>query len=194
MYRFRERTVAPDPNNSVDIENYFSSHNIYYSSGYGMPNCTAYALGRANELSRLNDKGYISVDGFAGNGGTWGENGFIGQSWERGSIPMVGAIAVFKQEGRDGHVAIVEEVLDNNLVKLSNSGWSSTDRNPSNALWWWIRNDTDVNNWGSYIFQYYLYPPYIDDAPEPEPPTPPKPTDAENWIRLALCGAMQNNL
>lgn len=188
MYKFSERLSAPLPSISLDVLNYFSSNNIYYSAGYGMPNCTAYALGRANELSNLNGQGYINVDGFAGNGGEWGKSGYIGQSWERGEVPMLGAIAVFEQAGRDGHVAVVEEIHENGLVKISNSGWSATDRDPSNPLWWWVYDDVDVHNHRSYTFLYFLYPPYIDGIPEPDK------EDKKSWIVLALCGALKNNL
>lgn len=42
---FVPRTSAPTSDNS-----YYYGLNPFYKSGYGMPNCTAYAYGRAYEI------------------------------------------------------------------------------------------------------------------------------------------------
>ena len=47
---FNPRTTAPK-NNS-----YYTSKNAYYQCGYGMPNCTAYAYGRAYEILQKKPK------------------------------------------------------------------------------------------------------------------------------------------
>ncbi len=43
---FTPRLDAPSYSNDY----YYSNKNIYYQYGYGMPNCTAYAYGRAYEI------------------------------------------------------------------------------------------------------------------------------------------------
>lgn len=154
--------------NSSNYQKYYAT-NLYTTSGYGMPNCTAYALGRVNQLCDLNNLPYNNFSGMYGNGGRWGEPGYIGQDWPRGTIPKLGAIAVFKQEGRNGHVAVVEEIQSNTIITTSNSGWAGSSEvgNEDAPTWWWLQRNLDVNNYGTYIFQYFLYPPYIDDIPTP---------------------------
>lgn len=164
---------------------YYTSTNGYYTAGYGMPNCTCYALGRILQLSELNLMS-ADVQGFLGNGGKWGEVGYIGENWERGDKPMLGSVVVFKQAGADGHVGIVEEINSDGTITTSNSGWSDTDRNDTNPLWWWKRENLNVYDYGTYEFQYFLYPPYINMEVEPE--------KQKSWIPLALCNAMEFNL
>ena len=43
---YKKRTTAP----SKTSKYYYSTSNPFYSAGYGMPNCTAYAWGRWYEL------------------------------------------------------------------------------------------------------------------------------------------------
>ena len=43
---YTPRLTAPSRSNGY----YYSSKNILYAAGYGMPNCTAYAYGRAYEI------------------------------------------------------------------------------------------------------------------------------------------------
>lgn len=198
MYKFEERTVAPTQSNTTDRIYYFSSNNIYYTSGYGMPNCTAYALGRVNELSALNNTKYPDVGGFAGNGETWGQSGYIGQNWVKSDKPKLGAIAVWRggSASGDGHVAPVEAIYADGTIKTSNSGWHGSQNvgNEADSRWWWVQDHLDYRNYGTYEFMYFLYPNYIDEEPiPPEPPTP-TPTNKKSWIPLAICKAMLNNL
>ena len=58
---YTPRVSAPEKSNGY----YYGSKNIFYTSGYGMPNCTAYAYGRAYEL--LGTKPALS----SGNAGKW---------------------------------------------------------------------------------------------------------------------------
>ena len=105
------RLTAP----SSDNEYYFSNKNIFYSSGYGMPNCTAYAYGRAYEI--LGSKPSLpSYDARR-----WYE---LTTGYEKGQEPRVGAIACWWSES-SGHVAVVEKIEDG-VVTFSNSSWSGT--------------------------------------------------------------------
>ena len=201
MYKFEERTETPTQSNATDKIYFFSSNNGYWYYGYGMPNCTAYALGEAMFLGALNglDIPYYGLNaGVFHNADSWGDTGEVGGEWERGSEPKLGAIAVWRGGGQGGHVAIVEAINDNGTIKTSNSGWHGSENvgNESDSRWWWIQDNLDVNNYGNYTFRYFLYPPYIDEEPTPpDPPEPPEPPkDKKSWIPLAICKAMLNNL
>lgn len=199
MYQFSARTNPPLPTNESDVPFWFSSRNPYYTSGYGLPNCPCYALGRINELQALNGLDDVKIDGTLGNAGKWGSSGYIGQTWKKSSTPFLGSIAVFTRGSEAGHVAIVEEIYENGRVKLSNSGWSSTNRTPSNPKWFWISDNINVKNWAGYTFHYYLLPPYIDGEPTPPEPSgggggSKKSMNMSDYIVLALCNALPKNL
>lgn len=108
---FVPRLTAP----SYDNQYYFSSKNIFYSSGYGMPNCTAYAYGRAYEIlgSAPSLPNYDAR--------RWYE---LTTAYEKGQEPRVGSIAVWWSSS-SGHVAVVEKI-ENGIVTFSNSSWSGT--------------------------------------------------------------------
>ena len=83
-----------------------------------MPNCTAYAFGRAYEI--LGTEPNLSH----GNAQDWyGYNQATG-AYSYGSTPQVGAIACWSYNG-GGHVAVVESI-DNGVVTLSNSALAKT--------------------------------------------------------------------
>lgn len=108
---FVPRLSAPTYDNSY----YFSSKNIFYAGGYGMPNCTAYAYGRAYEIlgSQPSLPNYDAR--------RWYE---LTTAYEKGQEPRVGAIAVWWSSS-SGHVAVVEKIEDG-IVTFSNSSWSGT--------------------------------------------------------------------
>lgn len=140
---YTPRLTAPARNNPY----YYSNKNIFYASGYGMPNCTAYAYGRAYEI--LGTKPNLCT----GNAGTWYDYNKAHNYYPYGKTPKVGAIAVWKYtNGGDGHVAVVEKIEDGVIV-LSNSAWSGTTFYLSRA------NISDPlvggNSW--WDFQGYIY-------------------------------------
>lgn len=100
---------------SYDNQYYFSSKNIFYSSGYGMPNCTAYAYGRAYEILGKAP----SLPNYDAR--RWYE---LTTAYEKGQEPRVGSIAVWWSDS-SGHVAVVEKI-ENGIVTFSNSSWSGT--------------------------------------------------------------------
>jgi len=87
------------------------NRNVYASAGnrYAYGNCTWYAYERRAQLGR-------SIGSFWGNGGSWGYSaaaaGFLVNN-----TPEAGAILV--EAGSPGHVAIVERVLDNGDVYIT---------------------------------------------------------------------------
>lgn len=159
---FSPRYEAP----SYDNPYYYSSKNIFYSAGYGMPNCTAYAFGRAYEI--LGYEPNLSH----GNAQDWYGYNLNGGYYNYGSTPKVGAIACWSHDN-SGHVAVVESI-DGNTVTYSNSAWSGdnfylTYGNVSNP-------GSGGNSW--WNFQGYIY--LLDsnsDEPNNDTPAQPIPTD-----------------
>lgn len=101
---------------SLSNEYYYSNKNIFYKFGYGMPNCTAYAFGRAYEILG-EEPNLCHFDAYK-----WYD---YNDGYSRGQTPKVGAIACWKyyRYGEwSGHVAVVEKV-ENGTVTMSNSAW-----------------------------------------------------------------------
>ena len=111
---FEPRLSAP----SRDNKYYYSSLNPFYASGYGMPNCVAYAYGRAYEL--LGTKPNLCTSSAQ----KWWSYNINGGYYPYGSEPKLGAIACWTR-GSSGHVAVVEAINGNN-VTVSQSHSSGT--------------------------------------------------------------------
>gem|GEM_PF-3090478 len=137
---FTARTTAPSTN-----ESYFYSSNPFYQAGYGMPNCTAYAYGRAWEL--LGKKPDLSL----GNAENWWRynNGYP-QSYASGQTPKLGAVVCWSggPYSGQGHVAIVEKI-DGSNVYVSESAWNGFNFK-------YGRTVASITNEG-YNFQGYIY-------------------------------------
>ncbi|MCD7777874.1 MAG: CHAP domain-containing protein, partial [Clostridiales bacterium] len=112
---FTPRTSAPAKSNQY----YYSSKNPFYSSGYGMPNCTAYAYGRAYEI--LGNKPKLSTS----DASKWYSYNKQNKYYSYGSTPKLGAIACWSGGSSGaGHVAVVEKI-DGNKVTISESHYYS---------------------------------------------------------------------
>ena len=146
---FSPRLSTPESGNKY----YFSNLNVFYASGYGMPNCTAYAYGRAYEIL-----GYEPDLSWASAGQWYDYNRTVG-AFDYGTTPRVGAIACWSYSG-GGHVAVVEQIDSYGNMTLSNSAWNrndlffyltyahTSDSNPGGNSWW--------------TFQGYIY--LLDEA------------------------------
>lgn len=108
---FTPRLSAPSASNSY----YYSNKNIFYSIGYGMPNCTAYAWGRAYEI--LKTRPNLSLD----SAHYWYNYNKTNKYYPYGQTPKLGAIACWNNP-YGGHVAVVEKI-ENGMVTLSHSAW-----------------------------------------------------------------------
>lgn len=90
-------------------------------SGSVLPNCSGWATGRFNERLGLNDCVWL---------GSYNGADFIyaatSQGLATGWDPVVGAILVWGDPGSEGHVAVVEQVIDNDHIVTSESGWNYT--------------------------------------------------------------------
>lgn len=102
---FTARTTAPTSDNKY----YYSNINPFYACGYGMPNCTAYAYGRAYELLGSAPKLCTS------SAHKWYDYNKDGGYYKYGSEPALGAIACWSR-GSSGHVAVVEAISGSNIT------------------------------------------------------------------------------
>lgn len=114
---------------------YTRALNAYAQTGYGMPNCVAYAYGRIYELNGEAPK--IS----RGDAGDWWyinkRNGY----YEYGTEPKLGAVACWSN-----HVAVVEEI-SGSAVTVSESHWGGT----------YFNTKTYTNMYAHYGQAFYGY-------------------------------------
>lgn len=132
---FSPRLSAPGSSNKY----YYSNLNAFYKYGYGMPNCTAYAYGRAYEI--LGSEPKLSWN----NAEQWYGYNKANGYYKYGQTPKVGAIACWSYDNGGGHVAVVEKV-ENGQITFSNSAWSgknfylsyasTSDKNAGGNSWW----------------------------------------------------------
>lgn len=127
---------------------YYTTLNPFYTSGFGMPNCTCYAYGRAYEI--LGSQPKLSL----GNAGEWYDYNKSKGYYQYGKIPALGAIAVWKSTvGDAGHVAVVESI-DGDTVITSESGWQS-------SYFWTTKRSASSPNFSAsldyYSFQGFIY-------------------------------------
>lgn len=99
---------------------YYSDDNPFYKFGYGMPNCTAYAWGRAYEL--LGEKPKLCIY----DANEWYDYNIENKCYAYGQEPKLGAIACYRYKNYDsGHVAVVEKITEDK-VYYSNSAWGGS--------------------------------------------------------------------
>lgn len=145
---YKARLNAPSTSNK-----YYYKNNIFYTSGYGMPNCTCYAYGRFYEI--LGKKPKLSTR----NAENWYGNKEDG--YKRGSTPKLGAVICWRAGkvgyGADGagHVGIVEEIKGKKIT-VSMSAWKGTR--------WYLKTFTiGKYNYNGLIFQGFIYNPAVKD-------------------------------
>lgn len=109
---FVPRLKAPAKSNKY----YYSDLNKYERYGYGMPNCTAYAWGRAYEIM-----GY-EPDLSLNDADTWWSYNKESKAYPYGSKPKLGAVACWNYTTGGGHVAVVEKI-ENGKITFSNSSY-----------------------------------------------------------------------
>lgn len=128
-------------------------------SGSVLPNCVGFATGRFNEKLELGSCKYL------GNRNAKEFTIFAEQQGlEMGDDPVEGACMVWGGSG-EGHVAIVEEVIDNDTVRTNESGWSYRAEPIVREL----TRKRGSGRWGqSYEFLCFIYPPGHQPDPKPE--------------------------
>lgn len=140
---YKPRLTSPDADNT----RYYSGENPFYAAGYGMPNCTCYAWGRAYEIS--GERPELSPYDAC----TWYDYNAENQIYDYGDEPEQGAIACWAYaDGGPGHVAVVEQV-DGDMVLLSNSAYSGAEFYMDT-----VPADDPSAGRENWIFQGYIYP------------------------------------
>lgn len=134
---------------------WYSSGNIFYAAGYGLPNCTCYAYGRYAEIRNA-----FQTLLPTGDAGTWWAAAQNTPGLSTGQVPALGAIICYGDNpARPGHVAIVEEIHSDGSLTISESGYrafyfrATTVRREDNWRAGW------VISYG-YQFQGFIYNEY----------------------------------
>lgn len=152
---YHPRLTAPSLSNPY----YYSDSNLFYQYGWGMPNCTCYAWGRAYEIT--GEEPDLSL----GSAYLWYDYNIEYGVYPYGSEPRLGAIACWTYtDGAPGHVAVVEKIEDG-VITFSNSAYSGTVFYTSTAP-----IDDPCDGRETWIFQGYIYVADrggTDDADEP---------------------------
>lgn len=141
------------------------SENPFYQSGYGMPNCTAYAWGRFweesnDDPSSMNNK---PTELPVYDGGEWWDDAVESGYYQTGQTPRLGAVICFyDNNGGSGHVAIVENISSDGTIACSNSAYGGT---------YFFLTDISPNSgrydWDHYTFQGFIYNPFVTPGPGP---------------------------
>lgn len=165
---------------------WYSNDNPYEATGFGMPNCTAYAWGRFWEIGDPLNTGIHKpnpneLPGYWSGGYWWYHVDTT--VYQTGQTPELGAVICFEDTtGGDGHVAIVEQIFNNGeSIVTSNSAWNGT------YFFTMTLYRSNNYNWGGdsgnrYRTQGFIYNPYGDS------PTPPVPVVTRNkfpWVLYA---------
>ena len=144
------RLTAPDLNDPL----YYSNYNRYYETGWGMPNCTAYAYGRCAELMGC----YPTRPPVAGDRDAelWGA--YTQDGLPRGQTPQLGAIACYADGSFSGlgHVCVLERDNGDNTWLVSESALNGYTFRASHS----IAANGDYG-YGNYIFQGFIYVPWV---------------------------------
>ncbi len=139
---YSPRLTAPSRDNPY----YYSNKNVFYKWGYGMPNCTAYAYGRAYEI--LGKEPDLCIY----DANQWFDYNKDNNIYAYGNTPKLGAIVCFKYSGyNSGHVAVVEKIVGD-TVYYSNSAWSGNEFYLTSSP-----IDDPADGRSGWIFQGFIY-------------------------------------
>lgn len=146
------KTYKPRLSTPSSTNKWFYKNNPFYQSGYGLPNCTAYAWGRFGELLGIKPK--LSTS----NAENWWARS---DGYKRGQTPKLGAVICWRKgqagNGSDGagHVAIVERIYADGSILIGQSGWGASRK------FWTQRLYPPYSLGGSYRLQGFIYNPAV---------------------------------
>lgn len=162
---FTKRDTAPSSTNKYYIKrnSTYNGYNrcilINSSTGSVLPNCTGYAWGRFCECQENVHDCKLS----RANAELWYGN--TSDGYQRGFTAKLGAVICWYSTRSGGHVAIVEEILDDGKIVTSNSAYGGS--------YFYMKTLDPRNNYymgKSYTFQGFIYNPTdFDNQPTPEP-------------------------
>lgn len=161
-------TYTPRYNsNGLRTDPHYTTRNPFYIAGFGMPNCTCYAFGRAWEIADPNDQ-YINYPPLStGNAEDWYNHA---DNWPRSQTPALGAIACYADGiySGYGHVCVVEDIDMTNLrCRVSESAYNGYFFRSSH----WISYNGNYG-YGGYTFQGFILNPFAGTEPGPPIPGP----------------------
>ena len=169
-----ESAVVFEPrltSDGMDGAIYWYSGNPFHQAGYGMPNCTTYAWGRFWEISDASGDGSNKPTLPTSDAGKWFSQV---SGYETGTSPKLGAVICWSDNtGGAGHVAIVEQIMDNGDIVVSQSAWEGT------YFWTNTKYATDGYSYNHYTFQGFIYNPHVtaggggSGGSDPETPDSP---------------------
>ena len=147
---------------------WYTSGNPFYASGYGMPNCTAYAYGRYAEARNA----WAALP-------TWDAKDWYDDAtaFQRGQTPALGSVMCWGTTGSGpGHVAIVEQILANNDVVVSESHYTSS------LPYWDLQTLTASSGYAHpYLGSTYYLQGFIYNLWQPGGGGGGQPLPAANW-------------
>lgn len=121
MSKYKPRLTAPEVGDPLWVNVNYGGYNKCivrnYDTGMTLPNCTGYVHGRFMEIAGLTD-----CPMYLGNAD--GYYGYTSDGLPRGTEPALGAVLCFSG-GLAGHVCVVEEIIDENTIRTSDSNYSS---------------------------------------------------------------------
>ena len=133
MMKYTPRLTAPSKSDKNFIHYSKGGYNtcimIDKSTGSVLPNCVGYAQGRLLEIL---GKKAVNWKLPACNAEDWLETAQM-NGFKTGNIPKLGAVAVYRagqtHNNADGagHVAVVEEIMSNGDIVVSQSAWGGTE-------------------------------------------------------------------
>lgn len=172
----------------IYLNNYYYSENPFEQSGFGMPNCTAYAWGRWYEISGIRPDNLP-----LGDAKTWYPEVIANGVLQVGQTPALGAIACYDSTvGGGGHVSVVEVIYSDGSFKTSNSGYYRpiSSYPPATPLYFDVDTCDAVTkkaDWmgSKYTFQGFIY--------NPNEPVPSVPTEWVYGNRYLTKTEMENN-
>lgn len=166
MSKYQVRFNEPSKTNKYYIHETKGGYNpcILIRGNSCLGNCTAYALGRFHEWGDVHPFKYRFVNDAAD---FW--NNAISAGLETGKTPRIGAIMCWKNgTGGFGHVAFVEQVIDEKTIVKTDSCAEITDKYGniiSPEMRFRRRKVTKAENWGepaTYTFQGFIYNPWVN--------------------------------
>lgn len=163
MSEYTPRLTEPSASDPRWIMSSYGGYNGCIAGSNGppsvLPNCTGYVHGRCMEIAD------VTTDNLGLSFGNAVEY-WSGSSsdWEQSSEPSLGAVVVYYQNvgQQPGHVAIVEEIIDNDTIVISQSDYGG-----ARFSTWTCTRATNWTPFTNVSFLGFLKNPYVTDHPEP---------------------------